>query len=92
MMAIKARRPLPGPFFRNTDFHSRSTFIPTAISHLRSYLTWEDLRYLAAMGVDIESHTLTHPLLTHPGKAMNPPEYLAWLDKELRDSRADPGI
>jgi hypothetical protein len=50
-------------------------------------MTWDDVEYLDLMGADIESHTLTHPLLTHPSKAMNPSEYLVWLDHELRESR-----
>jgi hypothetical protein len=56
---------------------------PHAVSHLRGSLTWDELRFMSAHGVDIESHSLTHPLLTHPGKPMNKKDYRAWVDQEL---------
>jgi peptidoglycan/xylan/chitin deacetylase (PgdA/CDA1 family) len=52
-----------------------------------SALTWEDLKVLSKAGVDIQSHSLTHPLLTHPDKAMNRKEYIDWIDNELLESR-----
>lgn len=63
-------------------------------SHL-SALTWKDLKFLNAQGVDIQGHSLTHPLLTSrvisQGKGntrlMAPAEYFGWLDHELRESK-----
>ncbi|HVO33260.1 MAG TPA: polysaccharide deacetylase family protein, partial [Elusimicrobiota bacterium] len=60
---------------------------PEAIGRHGSALTWDQLRFLQRHGVDIESHSLTHPLLTHPGRAMSRLEYAAWLDHELADSK-----
>jgi peptidoglycan/xylan/chitin deacetylase (PgdA/CDA1 family) len=59
---------------------------PQFVGH-PSALTWEEIRYLAEHGVGIESHSLTHPLLTHPQVAMNRREYIAWVDRELRESK-----
>ena len=60
---------------------------PQSISHLRGSLKWDDLRLMAASGVDIESHSMTHPLLTHPGKPMNKNEYHAWIEGELLEPK-----
>lgn len=43
-------------------------------------LSWDDLRELADRGVEIGSHTVSHPRLTRLGDAE--------LDRELRESRA----
>ncbi|HWQ35065.1 MAG TPA: polysaccharide deacetylase family protein [Blastocatellia bacterium] len=45
-----------------------------------SAATWEQLREMAAAGIEIGSHTVTHPILT----TLEP----AQLDAELRESRA----
>jgi peptidoglycan/xylan/chitin deacetylase (PgdA/CDA1 family) len=58
-----------------------------AVSRLPGTLKWDDLREMAAFGVDIESHSIHHPLLTHPGKAMTRKEYRAWVDAELVESK-----
>ncbi len=51
-------------------------------------LTWEDVASLSAQGVDIESHSLSHPFLSrarHP--EMEEAAYSEWLAIELRKSR-----
>jgi peptidoglycan/xylan/chitin deacetylase (PgdA/CDA1 family) len=58
-----------------------------AISRLPASLTWNDLREMAAFGVDIQSHSVHHPLLTHPGKGMITKTYQAWIDDELVESK-----
>jgi len=83
----KTARTVAWPILQKYGFPFTLYVYPAAISHLHGSMTWDDLRYLSAMGVDIESHTMTHPLLTHPGKAMNPKEYEAWLSMQLLDSR-----
>jgi peptidoglycan/xylan/chitin deacetylase (PgdA/CDA1 family) len=51
-------------------------------------LAWDDVAELAKQGVDVESHTHSHPFLPRARHAeMNDDAYAEWLDKELRDSR-----
>jgi len=54
-----------------------------ALETLGEFLRESRQKTLARSGVDIESHSFTHPLLTHPGKAMNKKAYQAWIDEEL---------
>lgn len=53
----------------------------------RNGMSWEDVQELSKEGVDIQSHSMNHPLLTHPHQRMNPKDYDAWLDQELLESR-----
>jgi peptidoglycan/xylan/chitin deacetylase (PgdA/CDA1 family) len=51
-------------------------------------VTWRELQELAECGVDIESHTLTHPFLTLKNNpAVSPASYDEFLEHELRESR-----
>lgn len=83
----KTARNVALPILHKYGFPFTVYVYPQAISHLRAYMTWDDLRFMDHLGVDVESHTMTHPLLTHPGKVMNPKEYEAWLWNELAGSR-----
>lgn len=63
---------------------------PQIVSLGKNYVTWDQLREMAKNGVDVESHTYTHPLLTlarHSG--MPPDEYATFLEHELADSKAE---
>lgn len=75
------------PILRKYGYPFTLYVYPHAISRLPSALTWDNLREMSRAGVDVQSHSFSHPLLTHPGKAMAPAEYEAWLDHELRDSK-----
>lgn len=77
------------PVMRRYGFPFTIYIYPQAISRHGSALTWEDVRDMSRAGVDVESHSYTHPLLTHPGRAMTKAEYRAWLDHELRDSKRE---
>jgi peptidoglycan/xylan/chitin deacetylase (PgdA/CDA1 family) len=56
--------------------------------HPRNFMTWDDVRDLAAHGVAIGSHSWDHPYLTKPpANVTAPAEYAAWLDKELITSK-----
>lgn len=50
-------------------------------------LTWADLRKMAWAGMDIESHTFSHPFLTKTSFKRDDPRYLEWLDRELKESK-----
>jgi peptidoglycan/xylan/chitin deacetylase (PgdA/CDA1 family) len=75
------------PLLHRFNFPFTLYVYTNAISRIPSALTWEDIAFLAKQGVDIQSHTLTHPLLTHPPYAMSKKEYVAWLDHELQASK-----
>lgn len=75
------------PILKKYGFPFTLYVYPHAISRIPTALRWSDLQEMSRAGVDIQSHTQTHPLLTHPGKAMNQKDYLNWIDQELRDSK-----
>ena len=61
---------------------------PQIVDLGKNYLTWQQIAEMAKAGVDIESHTFSHPLLrakNHP--EMTPDAYGAFLKHELLDSR-----
>jgi peptidoglycan/xylan/chitin deacetylase (PgdA/CDA1 family) len=56
--------------------------------HGKNYLTWDEVREMADNGMDIESHTYTHPMMTasqHP--EMTPDQYTQFLQHQLLDSK-----
>ncbi len=83
----KTAKTIAWPILARYQFPFTLYVYPHAISRLGGSLTWDDLRMLASNGVEIESHSLTHPLLTHPGKAMAKKDYADWIDEELRESK-----
>ncbi len=50
-------------------------------------LTWAELKKMARAGMDIQSHTFSHPFLTKTNFKRDDPRYLEWLDRELKDSK-----
>ncbi len=50
-------------------------------------LTWDELRTMRREGMDIQSHTKSHPYLTQAGKNQSPAEYHRWLRSEIYDSK-----
>jgi len=77
------------PVMRRYGFPFTLFIYVQAISRHGSALTWEEVRDMSNAGVDVESHSYTHPLLTHPGHAMTKADYRAWLDHELQDSKRE---
>jgi len=75
------------PVFRRYGYPFTLFVYPHAVGRYSSALTWDDLRLMARQGVDIQSHSMTHPLLTHPGKPMNRKDYHAWIEEELAGSK-----
>jgi peptidoglycan/xylan/chitin deacetylase (PgdA/CDA1 family) len=55
-------------------------FDPHQDADAQSFMTWDDVRTLAAAGFDLGSHTVTHPIL----RSLSPED----LRRELRESRA----
>lgn len=65
---------------------------PNAVNagHEKHCVDWDDLRAMAAAGVTIGSHTMTHPFLSRPPETVaNAADYEEWLRNELVLSRAE---
>ena len=61
---------------------------PNIIGKTHNALTWEQIREMSDAGVDIQSHSLTHPFLTkRKHRSKSDKEYGEWLYKELAQSR-----
>jgi peptidoglycan/xylan/chitin deacetylase (PgdA/CDA1 family) len=76
----------PWTFFIYPDF--------VTVAEGKGAVSWNDLLALQADGVDIESHSMTHPILTkHTQKwkgsvhALSPEEYDEWLTNETSGSK-----
>ncbi len=85
----KTARTKAWPIFRRFGFPFSVFVYPQAIGRHGAALSWGNLREMAAAGVDVESHSYTHPLLTHPSHAMDPSSYVNWIDHELVDSKKE---
>jgi len=83
----KTAKSIAWPILKRYGFPFTLYVYTHAISRLPTALKWDDLREMQAAGVDIESHSVTHPLLTHPGKAMTRKDYISWVDDELVESK-----
>ncbi|MEA2325950.1 MAG: hypothetical protein QOE68_909, partial [Thermoanaerobaculia bacterium] len=61
---------------------------PNIIGQTARALTWKQVREMSDAGVDIESHSLTHPFLTRRRHAeLDQRAYSNWLSRELIDSK-----
>lgn len=52
------------PILHQLGFTATFFIYTTPISHDEAFMTWDQLRELQSAGMSIESHSLTHPLLT----------------------------
>jgi len=61
---------------------------PNIIGQTSNALTWEQIREMADAGVDVQSHSLSHPFLTRRRhQALNDTQYGEWLHRELAESK-----
>jgi peptidoglycan/xylan/chitin deacetylase (PgdA/CDA1 family) len=61
---------------------------PNIIGQTANALTWKQIKEMAEAGVDIQSHSLTHPYLTRRHhRSKGDKGYADWLAKELAESR-----
>ena len=76
------------PLLKKYGFTATFFVYPQVVSNAsNTQITWDELKEMAAAGMDIESHTMTHPFLTKKRLEEDHQAYLKRLDHELRDSR-----
>jgi len=63
---------------------------PATVGKGNAYVTWPEILDMAGAGVDIESHTFTHPLLSRRGHPDgSPADYDRFLQHEMLDSKQE---
>lgn len=76
------------PEMQKRNFPFTVFIYPQIIGKTALALTWKQVREMADAGVDIQSHSLTHPFLTRARhQSLSDPEYEAWVEKELVQSK-----
>jgi peptidoglycan/xylan/chitin deacetylase (PgdA/CDA1 family) len=60
---------------------------PKIIGQTANALTWKQIREMSDAGVDIQSHSLSHPYLTKRRHRLTDEAYATWVHKELAESR-----
>ncbi len=76
------------PLLKKYGFKATFYLFTNAIMHgsKERWLTWEEVMEISKAGMDIGSHTVTHPYLTARNK-MDEQQYKVWLEKELTQSK-----
>lgn len=76
------------PEMRRRKFPFTVFLYPKIIGQTAYALTWKQVRDMAEAGVDIQSHSLSHPYLTHRRHAsLDDKAYREWLERELLESK-----
>lgn len=61
---------------------------PKIIGQTSNALTWKQIKEMSDAGVDIQSHSLSHPFLTRRRhRSMGDAQYAEWIRRELVESR-----
>jgi peptidoglycan/xylan/chitin deacetylase (PgdA/CDA1 family) len=61
---------------------------PRIIGQTPYAMTWKQIREMADAGVDIQSHSFSHPFLTRRrNSSLDDQRYAAWLERELEESK-----
>ncbi|MCL6591024.1 MAG: polysaccharide deacetylase family protein [Firmicutes bacterium] len=75
------------PILKKHGFKATFFIFPnSAYGSKERWLGWDEITEIARAGMEIGSHTLTHPYLTVRNK-MNEEEYQVWLEKEVTQSK-----
>jgi peptidoglycan/xylan/chitin deacetylase (PgdA/CDA1 family) len=78
------------PLMRDRNLPWTLFIYPQIVNVGKNYVTWKQVAEMAKAGVDIESHTYTHPLLTAKKHSdLTPDAYDAFLKHELLDSKTE---
>ncbi len=76
------------PEMKKRHFPFTVFIYPNIIGQTPYALTWKQVREMSDAGVDIESHSFSHPFLTRRRNAsLDDKRYAAWLDHELAESK-----
>ena len=76
------------PEMKRRHFPFTVFLYPQIIGKTAHAMTWKQVREMADAGVDIESHSFSHPYLTHRyHPELDDKQYSQWLARELRDSK-----
>ncbi len=76
------------PELKKRHFPFTLFIYPKIIGQTAYAMTWKQIKEMAEAGVDIESHSLSHPFLTRRRNAtLDEKQYHAWLQKELVESK-----
>jgi peptidoglycan/xylan/chitin deacetylase (PgdA/CDA1 family) len=76
------------PLLKKYGYQATFFVYPNAVAQRSAKLiTWDELAQMAEAGMDIESHTMSHPFLMDTKFDLASPRYLQWLDHELKDSK-----
>jgi peptidoglycan/xylan/chitin deacetylase (PgdA/CDA1 family) len=76
------------PELKRRHFPFTVFLYPQIIGKTAHAMTWKQVKEMADAGVDIESHSYSHPYLTHRyHPEWDDKQYSQWLARELRDSK-----
>lgn len=76
------------PEMKRRKFPFTVFIYPKIIGQTAYALTWKQVKEMSDAGVDIQSHSLSHPFLTQRRHAsLAEKEYADWLQRELAESR-----
>lgn len=76
------------PELKRRGFPFTVFLYPQIIGQTSHAMTWKQVREMSSAGVDVQSHSFSHPFLTqrrHSG--LSDTEYAAWLQRELVESK-----
>ena len=76
------------PEMKRRGFPFTVFIYPKIIGQTPYAMTWKQIKEMADAGVDVQSHTYSHPFLSRRRHAnVSDAEYAAWLERELKESR-----
>lgn len=76
------------PEMRRRHFPFTVFVYPRIIGQTSHAMSWKQVKELSDAGVDIQSHSLSHPFLTHRRHAgLDDKAYADWLQRELAESK-----
>src|SRR5687767_11674333 len=76
------------PELQKRKFPFTAFIYPKIIGQTSNALTWKQIKEMSDAGVDIQSHSLSHPFLTRRRhRSMGDKQYGEWIQRELAESK-----